>query len=494
VSQHIYIHVIGAYNTHKYMFLLLDNKFEGINGYILLWIFTISILFFAVCERIVNLLCVFVIIALGKGDVMDTVAATQFAVALFGAVNATFNIVLTVVHKAAVRLFSTSLYFLGLSVVAICIYTIFEIFPESVILFTDIWNQTIGPGIQVGVMVPLQLLSDILGSMVPLYNTFIWIWSKLFRIMVRENAIQNAELIPDLALGVASIVRTSALSSIAYLQTIRPCALPLTNECFDTSRRTFDLIGPLGAVRKTAIPVVQLAKNLCLSASGVLDITLYPLFDINFAYAAHNLVNFVLYTSIQMPMVTYQRCKMYTGGQVTVSTPNVVYCLPDLQPSVLLLVNGLRYLGSLLDNWIDVTSIIVQGSLGFTIPSCDQFAPTLTAVNSSAELFGSNETTLVGIDDGLYALTDGYNVQYFNHRTQRESILHSNAWPIAVVGSALFVFTYTLSSLFCNSDNLMFDQFVLDFGGRNQPSGLLVWCTGTVGLSMRPAQAPVRLL
>jgi len=53
-------------------------------------------------------------------------------------------------------------------------------------------------------------------------------------------------------------------------------------------------------------------------------------------------------------------------------------------------------------------------------------------------------TTVVGLDDGLYAVTDGYSVQYFNHRTQGESILHQNAWPQGLVVEPSYGFASVL--------------------------------------------------
>ena len=52
-----------------------------------------------------------------------------------------------------------------------------------------------------------------------------------------------------------------------------------------------------------------------------------------------------------MPAVTIQLCRAGSA---------VVYCLQDFEPVFELAVNGVRSLGQLADNWLDVTSLIIQ--------------------------------------------------------------------------------------------------------------------------------------
>ena len=151
----------------------------------------------------------------------------------------------------------------------------------------------------------------------------------------------------------------------------------------------------------------------------------------------HNLANFVLYTFLHLPSVTVQRC--YNNNH------DLIMCLPDFEPSFNLLVAGLRNLGMLLDNWLDVASIIVQKSLGLDPKAeCEAQALLLAPASYSRAVFGNNQTIVVGLTPGLYAVTDGTHAQYFNHYDSIESTILPNAWPIPIdVRYGVAAVTYT---------------------------------------------------
>jgi hypothetical protein len=85
---------------------------------------------------------------------------------------------------------------------------------------------------------------------------------------------------------------------------------------------------------------------------------------------------------------------------------------------------------SLLDNWLDVTSIIVEKTFGFdTQAECDVQARLLSPAAYSKDVFGTNRTIVVGLTPGLYAVTDGFHAQYFNHYDGVDSVVSPNIWP-----------------------------------------------------------------
>jgi hypothetical protein len=95
--------------------------------------------------------------------------------------------------------------------------------------------------------------------------------------------------------------------------------------------------------------------------------------------------------------------------------------------------SGTRSLGVFLDNWLDMTSFIIQSALGLdTGLQCDGVSLALTPLNRSSDVFGSNKTVVVGLTRDLYAITDGNSVQYFSHRDTVRSIIAIDAWPIQV--------------------------------------------------------------
>lgn len=206
------------------------------------------------------------------------------------------------------------------------------------------------------------------------------------------------------------------------------CPKPFSDACYDPGSRTYDFMTPMADVLDMSVAVSGILDNMCRGASGPVDIAMYPLMDINTAKAVHNIGNSVLFALIHVPSITIERCKneQSTGG--------VVMCLPDFEPPINMLLAGLRSLGRMLDNWLDVSSIIVQKSLGISSTSTDcQSVPlSLTAANYSKPVFGTNEVRVVGLTEGLYAVTDGTSVQYFNHYTSTESVLATDVWPIKV--------------------------------------------------------------
>jgi hypothetical protein len=115
-----------------------------------------------------------------------------------------------------------------------------------------------------------------------------------------------------------------------------------------------DFITPMLDVRSIALGARGFARGMCAGATGPLDVLLYPLLDINTAKAVHNLLNALLYTLIQVPSVTVQRCAN--------NNRDLVMCLPDFEPPMNMAIAGLRSLGQALDNWANVASVVVQVS------------------------------------------------------------------------------------------------------------------------------------
>lgn len=87
----------------------------------------------------------------------------------------------------------------------------------------------------------------------------------------------------------------------------------------------------------------------------------------------------------------------------------------------------------MVDNWLDVSSIIVQKSFGLDPKAeCEAQAQLLSPASYSRAIFGTNRTIVVGLTSGLYAVTDGTHAQYFNHYDSIESTIAPNAWPIEI--------------------------------------------------------------
>ena len=177
-------------------------------------------------------------------------------------------------------------------------------------------------------------------------------------------------------------------------------------------------------------------------------------------------------------------------------------CLPDFDPFFNLLTMALRNTGDLLDNWLDVSTIIIQvrlssslstrllnihltplhsrkqKSIGFDFDDeCESLSMSLTPANYSRQVFGNNRVATVGLTDGLYAVTDGIHIQYFNHYNSVESTISPNGWPIDIdIGFGVAAVTYFRNSA--------------DRDARGNPSTTMLGCrfVCTRLLVLRPLQ------
>ena len=286
-------------------------------------------------------------------------------------------------------------------------------YDDGLIAFQNSYNSQIGGMIRLVVVLPMQLTQLIWYGLVPVYNLIIYCASTIPKRVLLENLLLDMSDVKNAVINLGLFVQGITLSLYDYMKLI--ISPP---DSFDPNLRILDLITPLGYFRLFVSYVLAWFGNMCSVATSVLDILMYPFLDINFGLGVHNLINSALTLLIQVPAVTIQRCKAGGGP--------VVYCLPDFEPVIELAVNGIRNLGSLVDNWLDVVTIIIQSVLTGTSPACSGWA--IVDFNQNAGLMGNNETTIVGVDSGHFAKTDGWNIQLYS-RTGVQSF--ADAFPLA---------------------------------------------------------------
>lgn len=205
-----------------------------------------------------------------------------------------------------------------------------------------------------------------------------------------------------LGASAANFIKLLAINTAQYVGVLAyPCDDVNDAQCFAPGPRTFDLISPMGEAKVSATAVAQIVRGTCGAAAPITDMILYPFLDINFAKSVHNLINGCLFLILQVPSITSQRCLASKG--------DTLMCWPDFSAVFNFWTAGLRNLGRLIDNWFDVSTVIIQAGLGIDTSDadCAKQALTLTPANYSTEVFGTNETTTVGLTEGLYAVTDG---------------------------------------------------------------------------------------
>jgi hypothetical protein len=110
-------------------------------------------------------------------------------------------------------------------------------------------------------------------------------------------------------------------------------------------------------------------------------------------------------------------------------------CLPDVRRIFDEAMAAARSLGALLDNWLDVALVIVENAVNSgDAPACDAVDKRVSALEFSAELFGSNNTAVVGVSGSLFALTDGVLIEYVDAGGSAENVVapFGTGWPIEV--------------------------------------------------------------
>lgn len=287
----------------------------------------------------------------------------------------------------------------------------------ALIVFQRVYNSDVGGALRMALVVPAQFLQLLWEAVVPLWNLVVYCWHTIPTRIVLENLLDREGLseIKECVTHLALFIRQIVVSLVDYVGVILN-----PPDTFDADRRLIDLMTPLSEWRLAISYALTWTGRMCSVASSVVDIVLYPFLDINFGLCLHNLANGLLYFLIHVPATTVDRCKSSNG--------HVVYCLPDFDPVFDLVTEGLRNAGNLVDNWMDITMVIVQSVLTGTSPACD-VGMAVIDIASQSSLMGINETTIVGIASSAFALTDGWNIQVFE-RSERHN--YPDAFPVPV--------------------------------------------------------------
>lgn len=384
--------------------------------------FSVALIFFCVLER---LACVFVcaLFPVVKENGFRDASAAQFVVSIFDLFVSSVTSFVYTMSSVAAAVLTGMFWAAALVALGSIVYVTYE---QSPWVWTDLargYNAFLGPFIQQTFVAGLDLLNIAFKSLVPIWNGLVYFVSSLITGYLFPAVLGEISVFRSLALSVFDFAKHLVLSFGAFFSSVVvECPAVYGDACFDLTNRTLDVMTPMADVRGAVSHLVVLTRNLCGFADPVVDILTYPFMDINLADAVHNLVNAIVYLFVQLPQVTYLRCKRF-GGEGT------LFCTPDFDPVYAFLVTGLRSLGSLLDNWLDIVYVVVHNSLGLPRISCDASVIPSTADPGSMResVFGANRTVLVGLTGYLLAVTDGMVIAY-----EGNGKLRLGAWPSLV--------------------------------------------------------------
>lgn len=317
-------------------------------------------------------------------------------------------------------------------VVGIFMTYLYEFDGESALQVIEVWNAGTGQVVRNIVYGSVEIASQLALAVLPLYNASVWLASQLLRMILFSVEVDHERFVLAV-LNLAYFMRDIVLSFVAFTDSLGACQQTAENitlqSCFDTGLREFDAVTPLTTLGTCVFHLSGFLQSNCVSIGGLVRAAVYPLTDPNFPMAVHGAVNTVALGTLHAALLTWERGRAL--GQLHEDVRSLGK-MPDLNPAFDSAVSGLRNLGYVMDNWMDVIALEIEQVVTGSAPVCPVPATESDVPGYNTALFGTNETRLVALTDGLYAVTDGVSVEYvsYYHETQRVEV--PLAWPIEV--------------------------------------------------------------
>ena len=380
--------------------------------------FACALVLLCVLERVLNAALSLLLWA----SSLKRLAAQQLLVKQVETLASLGSIVLASLVRGAAYLLSWWVLFLLLVFFFSSLYVTYTDYSESWTGFVLFYNANLGPWVAQFVLIPLEILDLLARALLPLYNAALW-WVKVMGVQgLLPIAIKEIQLLFQLATILSDACVDVAVSLTGFVSSFQCHG----SACLVPEPRVLNAVSLMGDAKDLAVLAQAMTNAVCSLLAVPMDLALYPLLDLNFAQGVHNLLNAVAQFFLVVPQVTYERCQLAKAG----TTFHTILCTPDLEPVFNFLVAGLGSLGLALDNWADVALVIVQRALTGTGPTCDTLqAAYLPSVAMNLQAFRGNATTVVGLTQWLYAVTDGYRAVYAG-----TSDIHAKAgyWPYAM--------------------------------------------------------------
>lgn len=278
------------------------------------------------------------------------------------------------------------------------------------------WNNGTSVILRGTLIVPLQLLNLIFEVMVPFWNAFIFFGKGfVFDVLVPMLKL-NIDPVLKAVTSAVDIIQSLGESFVSFVQSLSVCE---DVGCLSPGARVFDFLSPMIHVRMFVSYALIFTRDTCGVMRPVLDVIAYPFLDSNMGLALHSGLNSLLYAVVQLPLVTIARCAQAAND--TDVRMRSIACTPDVAPVFNFASASVRHAGVLVDNWLDVTWIIILSAFGKAPDVCNASPAAFTNI-AKQELFGGNETRLIGLGGTSYALTDGNSVQYTFFRGKPEYV------------------------------------------------------------------------
>ena len=340
---------------------------------------------------------------------------------------------------------------LWVSVVMLVGSILYVTYEQAPWVWTDLaraYNAFLGPFVNTTVVGFAGIFNTIFRGVVPLWNGFFYFINRLLSGYLLPTAISESLTLGRIGLSLYGFSKHLAVSLFSWTQTtVVHCPASNGDACFDLVDRTLDVVTPMADVRDVVGHFVGIVRSVCDPVTPLLDVFTFPFMDLNLAKGVHNIANSVLFLAVQMPEITYLRCSRHIEE-------TTLMCTPDMDPFYSFLVTGVRDVGRMIDNWMEVILVIVQGALGLNPATCDGVSLLPAALPPGplrSAIFGSNRTVVVGLGGWLMAVTDGVFVSYHGQgnsgKSGKSSKMRLSTWPSPVnISHGVAAVTYSSSS------------------------------------------------
>lgn len=291
------------------------------------------------------------------------------------------------------------------------------------------------------------LLNSFFRFLLPVYNALVYIPSQLLVQVIGPLVWQYAESLPEI-IGNATLSFTAlVMSFVSYVKNVSKCSGQIVTRCSNSSEcgaqfveydlncfanpafLSVDLMTSGVYMRRVMFGLQGILQDTCGVTAFMFNAMIYPLLDFNFYKALHCIVNIPFYGVVSTVLGTLRRCEYLHAMQYS-AVEQAVGCTPDFLPVASLVVEMLRALGRMVDNWSNTVVALLMEAVTGTQQTCSVVSVGNT-VKEASEVFDSGEARLrvVGLTERTIAITDGESAMYKSDGMQAWG---SFAWPFPV--------------------------------------------------------------
>lgn len=335
-----------------------------------------------------------------------------------------------VITQGILYLITVILYFGLLIVLAVFLHVTYLHFPIMLGAMTAGWNDTVAQYWEDYVLKSLQYLEPVFENVVGVYNFGIFVLFKLPLTLLLHMAGGGLDDIVgfgrELGMAGTTLVQSVDAWSIASVRECSGIQFGVKDiSCYDPTLRELDLYTSFVHINKAMVHVIDFIPRKCGVVASPIALLLYPTTDPDISKGLHFVLN-AFQQIIQSFFIALLRWK---------DSKRVSMSVPDFGPCFDYLSYGLIHLGRGLDSWGDIafyalTSIIDPSQ----VTPCDNLKGSwdFDLQRQLLKSFGENRTVMTSLTPTLFAVTDGYNVEYHHHGRKGGVRMSVGAWPIEV--------------------------------------------------------------